>query len=250
MILALLGSLVVEAAEPPPAEVLKESWEGWRAALNAHATYPFRFSDKEWKEVAAGKVTRRRERLTGTDRVLGMIWVDADLDTTWLAIQDEHADLTEGLINEDLPGSTMEKRYLFQSLDMPWPLATRQWVILVLNNGPLRTATGGAFWERSWDLSDRRGAQAERPDGVWLDVNEGGWFLAEAGGGTLLGYHARTVVGGIVPDELVTRWSFGRLKGMLTGISERTSWIRTHYVGAHEPIHRPGGAPIPPFSAP
>lgn len=250
MIVALLGWLAASAAEPPSADELKGSWERWRSELDTHARYPFRFSDKEWATVAAGKVTRRRERLTGTDRVLGMIWVDADLDTTWLAVQDAHASLTEGLIDEDLPGSTMEKRILFQSLDMPWPLSTRQWVILVVNNRPLREATGGAFWERSWDLSDQRGAKAEQDNAVWLDVNEGGWFFAEAGGGTLLGYHARTVVGGIVPDEMVTRWSFGRLRGMLRDIAERTTWVRTHYVGDHELILRPGGTPIKVFTAP
>lgn len=246
MILALLA-WATALAGPPSAAELQAAWEQWRPQLDAHALYPFRFTSEEWAQVAAGKVARRRERMVGTDRVIGMIWVEANQDTTWLALQDPHATLTEGLVEEDLPGSTLEHRYLFQSIDLPWPLATRQWVILVVNNGPLRDATQGAFWERSWDLSDRRGAEAEQENAVWTDVNEGGWFLVKAGSGTLLGYHARTVVGGIVPDDLVTRWSFGRLKGMLSGIAERTVWIREHYVGAHEPIPRPGGTAIQTF---
>lgn len=245
MILAALACAAAWAA--PTAADLQASWDALRPALDAHARYPFHFSRKEWDVVAAGKVTRRRERLEGTDRVLGMVWIDAAPDTVWIALQDPHVLLTEGLVEEDLPGSTMERRFLFQSLDMPWPLSTRQWVILVENNQPLRDATAGAFWERTWDLSDRRGAVAEQDKAVWLEMNEGGWYLVRAGGGTLLGYHARTVVGGIVPDDMVTRWSFGRLRSMLEGIAERTVWARDHYVGDHVPIPRPGGAPIATF---
>lgn len=240
--LALLASL---AAAAPPAEALERGWERWRAELDAGAVYPFRLDEAEWKQLAQGKVARRRDRLDGTDRVLGVVWVDADLDTTWLAIQDPHGEYVDNMIHEDLPDSTFQQRYLYQRIDLPWPLASRQWVILVENNLRLLESTRGLVWERTWKLSDRRGAVAEDPKAVWLPINEGGWFLAASHGGTLLGYHVRTALGGIVPDEAVVRWSAATLEAMFQRIARKAGTMRVHYSGDHEPIRRPDGAPIP-----
>ncbi|MEM6928131.1 MAG: hypothetical protein AAF602_14460, partial [Myxococcota bacterium] len=170
---------------------------------------------------------------------------DADIDTAWIAVQDPHVSVIDGFVEEWLPGSTIEDKVVYQSIDLPWTLATRQWVIRVVNNAPLREATGGRFWERTWDLHPARGAKAEKKRGVWLDVNDGAWLFVEAAGGTLVGYHARTVVGGIVPDEIATRWSFGKIGRMLRQVADRVPWVRSHYVGDHEPILRPGPSPIP-----
>jgi hypothetical protein len=126
-------------------------------------------------------------------------------------------------------------------------MASRQWVIDVVNNLPLLEATEGAFWERTWTLSERRGAKNEDPKAVWLPVNEGGWAYVQAEGGTLVAYHVRSVVGGNIPDELATRWSFATLNGLLQGIADRIPWVRTHYDASHEPIRRPDGAPVPPI---
>ncbi len=240
-------ALATAWAGNPSAEDLERDWERWRSALDRHAVYPLSFEDDEWQRVAEGKVLRRRDRLEGTDRVLGMVWVPADLDTTWLGVHDPHGEVVDGFVDEELPGSTFSKRLVYQSIQLPWPLVPRQWVILVQNNAALSEATGGKVWERTWDLDDRRGARSELPKGVWLPVNEGGWTYAEAAGGTLVLYHVRTVVGGIVPDEAATRWSFSTLTGMLERVVERSRWARTHYVAGHEPLMRPGETEIPRF---
>ncbi|MEQ1507370.1 MAG: hypothetical protein ABMB14_34395, partial [Myxococcota bacterium] len=206
---ALLAAAVALAA--PDAAALTASWEGWRTTLDASARYPFRFTADEWARVARGDVMKRRERLDGTDRVLGVVWVDAPPDRTWIAIHDPHGQYVDDVVHEELPGSTESDRILYQRIDLPWPLTPRQWVIRVRNNLGLIAATRGAVWERTWELSDQRGAAAELPHAVWLPVNEGGWFLVDAAGGTLLGYHVRTAVGGIVPDEAALRWSFAAM---------------------------------------
>ena len=241
----MLPWLFTAVAATPSAEVLRAAYEARRDLLDAHAIYPFTFTDEEWQRIAEGKVARRRQRMTGTDRVLGVVWSPADLDTTWLAVQDPHGKVIDGFVEEHLPGSTFEHKIVFQSIDLPWPLQSRQWVIEVVNNAALREASGGQVWERTWTLSDRRGASNELPKGIWLDVNEGGWFFCEAAGGTLVGYHARTVIGGIVPDEVATRWSFSTLGGMLERVVERTEWIPGHYLGDHPAMLRPGSTPIP-----
>ncbi|MBX2799567.1 MAG: hypothetical protein KTR31_17960 [Myxococcales bacterium] len=240
----LVASVALAA---PTAAELEAAWEAWRPQLQTHAVYPFQFTDEEWAGVAEGKVVRRRERMKGTDRVMGLVWAPADIDTTWLAVQDGHGQVVEGFVEELLPGSTFESKLAYQSIDLPWPLATRQWVIRVANNAALRKATGGKVWERTWDLSDQRGAKAEQDKAVWLKVNEGGWFFAEAAGGTIVAYHARTVIGGIVPDEVATRWSFSTLTGMLERVVERIPWVRSHYVGDHPPMLRPGSTEIERF---
>ncbi|MEQ1565055.1 MAG: hypothetical protein ABMA64_05410 [Myxococcota bacterium] len=229
----------------PSAEELESDWEKWRAQLDASAEYPLRFADDEWEKIAAGQVARRRERLDGTDRVLAVRWLSSDIDTTWLAMYDPHGAEIHSFLEEELPGSTFDRRVVYQRIDLPWPMAARQWVVEVRNNLPLIDATGGAVWERTWTLSDRRGARAESPDGVWLPVNEGGWFLAESGGGTLLGYHVRTVVGGVVPDEAAVQWSYATLSSLLNGIADRVPGAVGHYRAGHSPVRRPDGTAIP-----
>jgi hypothetical protein len=236
----------ISALAAPPAAELQAAWERWRPELEAGARYPFRFSAAEWEALARGDVARRRERLEGTDRVLAVLWVDASPDLTWLAIHDPHGAAVHELYEEELPGTTPGRRIVYQRIALPWPLAPRQWVITVENNLPLASATRGAVWERTWTLSDQRGAAGEKANAVWLPVNDGGWVVAEASGGTLLGYHVRTVVGGVVPDEAAVRWSYATITGLLRGIADRVPEVRAHYTAAHAPLTRPDGTPIPP----
>jgi hypothetical protein len=232
----------------PSAAELSATWEALQPQVAAHAVFPLSFTDDDWERVAQGKVARRRERLEGADRVVGMIWVDADPPITWLSVQDPHGSVVGGMVDEELPGSTHSRRLLFQKIDLPWPLATRQWVIEVVNNHALAESTSGAYWERTWRLSDERGAKAEDPKAVWLPVNDGGWAYVRAAGGTLLVYHVRSVVGGNVPDEMATHWSFTTLTGMLEGVRDRVPWVRGHYDAGHSPIHTPDGAVLPPLA--
>jgi hypothetical protein len=229
----------------PSAEALQAEWERWRPQLEASAVFPLRLTATEWETLAKGQVARRRERLEGTDRVIGVLWVAADLDTTWLALQDPHETVLRGFYEEELAGSTFQAKVAYQRIDLPWPLAPRQWVITVVNNLSLIQATDGRLWERTWTLSDRRGAAGEVSNGVWLDVNDGGWWMCEAAGGVLLGYHVRSVVGGAVPDEMATRWSYATITGMLEKVAARTAGMAVHYTGDHAPMRRPDGTAIP-----
>lgn len=241
-------SVVAFAGAVPDAETLRWSWERHRPALDAHAVLPLMFSAEEWADVAAGEVARRRVKLEGTDRVIGLSWIPATQDVTWIAVHDEHNRLTKGYHTVELPGSHVDDTIEYGRMEVPWPFATRHWVVHIVNNGPLREATDGAIWERSWVRDTDTPTEHRSAKGVWLDVNEGGWFYVAAEGGTLLVYHARTVVGGIVPDHLATSWAFGKLDNMLIDIAERTKHVRGHYVASHPPIARPGATLIQTFS--
>jgi hypothetical protein len=217
-------------------------------ALERDAVTALTFTAAEVDVIAEGGVAKRRERMVEADRVIGAMWTTAPRDALWVAIQDDkHFPMVEGLVDEQLPGTTPEVKVLYQRVDLPWPIADRQWVIEILNNRSLASATSGAVWERAWVPSPARGAEAETPDAVWVTVNDGGWLLTDAFGGTFMVYHARSVVSGNLPNNLATTWSYASVEEMLNGVVDQARKLEGHYDGAHEPVFRPDGSVIPPW---
>ncbi len=244
----MLWWMSVVALGAPDGDALREALETHRTAIEAFAVYPLDFSDKELARAAAGQVAKRRERLRGADRVVGMIWAPVSIDAMWAAMRDiEHKTTIDGFYGERFPDATHVRNTAYQSIDFPWPFADRQWVIELNNNVELFLSTKGAILERSWDVSPRRGAQGERDDAVWVEINDGSWFVASAAGGTLLAYQVRSVVGGSIPDDLATRWAMGALSGNLQGAVDRAASMPSHYRVGHAPILRPDGTLIPPW---
>jgi hypothetical protein len=150
-------------------------------------------------------------------------------------------------VEEVLPGSNASSKLLYQRIDLPWPVADRQWVIDIRNHRMLHENTSGRAWERAWDLSPVRGSKHEVADAVWAPVNAGGWLLIDAAGGTLLIYHVRTSIGGNVPDSAVSAWSASSVKSMLDTIIVRSGKLHRHYNAAHPVVLRPDGTPVPPL---
>lgn len=233
----------------PDVSGLEASLDAHRSAMDTHAVYPLTFTTEELRKASRGEVVKRRERLKGVDRVLGLVWTPASMDEVWAAMQDsEHWDYVDGFLEEHLPSSTFQNKVVYQRILFPWPFADRQWVIAVKNNPSLSAATDGRVWERTWGLSPERGAKNTLEKAIWVDVNDGGWLVADVGEGTLLSYHVRTVIGGRVPDEVVVRYSMGTLGSLLGGLSARAQQIPAHYGEAHTPIRRPDGSPIAPMA--
>ena len=244
---------VALAAKPATTDLaaLKADVARWDKMIEADGTYQFNWTDDELKLLAAGQFVKRRERLEGADRAMGAIWTSAKIDPLWVAVQDEaHAVLIKGLTEERMPGSTFQHKLLFQRVDLPWPFADRQWMIEVVNNTVLFEKSGGKCWERTWSLIPLRGAQAEEENAVWVTTNDGGWMVAEAGGGTLVAFHVRTIMGGNVPEDAATKYYMTTVGGMLREIVARSLEMPEHYVGGHSPILYPDGNPIATFDAP
>lgn len=80
-------------------------------------------------------------------------------------------------------------------------------------------------------------------------VNFGAWFYIDLGDGkSLLGYHAATVVGGNIPDSLVTRFVLAGLDELLGGVETRArEVVAGHYVEGHEPLRGGDGKVLPFF---
>ena len=235
------------AAPPERADLdaLRTDLAACEAQLKTSGRYQFGWTEDEMADLAKGEFVKRRERMDGADRAIGAIWTPVGLDELWVAIQDEvHWESVKGLTEERLPGSTFQSKILFQSLDLPWPFADRQWVIEVVNNLDLYESSEAKCWERTWSPHPARGAKAELDDGVWVETNDGGWFVGSAAGGSLLVYHVRTLIGGNVPEDAATSWSMMTLGGMLKDLRDKSLESRAHYVGDHVPIRRPDGSEI------
>ena len=245
--IALFGALALAGADPAE---LRADWVAFEGARRSAAVHAVALSDADLAKLAAGGVVRARERVTGGDRAWGAVWTALPVEPLWVAILDDQPDtLVRGLFEEQLPGTTTARKLLYQRLDLPWPFDDRQWVIDIQNNPQLYSATDTAIWERSWTLTDPSLAVSATPDAVWTPVNEGGWMLARAAGGTLLVYHVRTSVGGAIPDDLVTRYALSTLDELLGHVLERAASLGDHYGVAHQPFYRPDGAALPPYPA-
>ena len=234
-------------AGPDPA-ALKADLDKWEVLLDAHGKYPMKWTQAEIDQLAAGQVVKRRHKQESADRVMGAVWTPVPLVELWAAVQDEwHWGHVDGLIEEKLPGTTFQKKILYQRLQVPWPFKDRQWVILVQNTLPLWEASEHQVIERTWDVSSARGAENETEDGVWVGLNNGGWFAASAGGGSVIAYHVRAVVGGSIPDDAASTWTMMTLGGMMRGLVESSEASKAHYVGDHPKIRWPDGEEIPVF---
>ncbi len=218
------------------------------------------FDGADWERVAGGKVARRRIRgeigVSGgtVDRVIGVAFVPHPVEQVWIGILDDvHASLVSGLTERQLPGTTPSRKVLYQALDLPFPFSDRHWILRISSNEALFASTGA--WERTWS-PDPRGVDAlvdvpeeirlDPAEAVWTPENDGGWLLVPVStGGTLVVYQARTDIGGVIPDDLVTRYAMARLDEMMeqtTALAERAP---RHYVGDHDPIWGPDAAAVP-----
>ena len=238
------------------ATALDRAWAAWQPTLQAHGRIPVVLGADELATVARGEVARRREHLDGIDRAVGATWSDLPRDALWIAILDDTCDqLVDGLTERHLPPELPGQKILFQHVDLPWPLSDRQWIIDIRNNRDLHAVSGGGAWERTWTLADRQEERRGRvpherlpaPDAIWTPLNEGGWLLVDAAGGSLVVYHGRADVGGAIPDDLGTRFALATLRSMLRHVVERAVQVPAHYDAMHPPLERPDGTVIPPW---
>lgn len=230
---------------------LDESWRATSVAIEQAGLFKVKLDAKELTHLEQGKVIRKRERLEGADRAVGAIWARGSTpDALWMSILDDtHFKLVDGLTEAWCAGTRPGRKILYQHIDLPWPFEDRQWVIAIGNNQPLYALTEGRVWERTWTLDAPQLATMADPDALWTPLNDGGWIMSPAGDGTLLVYHVRSVIGGAIPDDLVTRWAMSTLDEMLLGVVDRATQMQAHYVEPHEPIVRPDLAEIPRYDS-
>jgi hypothetical protein len=212
------------------------------------ATFPIALEHEDFVAMANGKIAKRRIREDGPDRAMGAMWVPIDRNQLWVAILDDaHDNLLSALTETPLGPSENGHKLLYQHFDLPWPVHNRQLVVEIKNNAAIASATTGQLWERSWDLADPNLMSAPDPTAVWVPLATGSWLLYPVKRGTVIVYHARSTIGGRIPDEVVTRWAMATLDEMMNHISDRARKIQDHYTGEHEILLGGDNLPIQPF---
>lgn len=233
----------------PDLATLRADWSKAQAIIHRTSPVPYSLHAADLAALAKGKVAKRRDKLEGSDRMLGAIWSPYSQAEIWVALQDDlHDNALDALTEARLPGSTPKDKLLYQRMEVPWPFKPRQWVLRVRNTAAAHAQSRGAVWDRTWVLLDpAKAAHLAVPDGVWTPQNEGGWGAIAAAGGTILVYHAKVDVAGAFPEDAGVTWAMLTLDGVLKHFVERAGTIRQHYTPGHKPIiFDPSGADILP----
>lgn len=232
----------------PLAATLSEDWANHQKKALNRAQFDVLLDQADFAVLAKGEVVRKRVGLDGPDRALGAVWSALPRDALWIAILDDaHGDLVKGLREERISGDPGGDKLLYQHLDLPWPFTDRQWVIEIQNDVSLLDATDGGVWSRTWHLADPAKVPKPDPAAIWIPMNDGGWLLISAGGGTIAVYQVRSVIGGAIPMEAVTQWALRALDEMFKKMVQRAGEIPAHYDGEHTPFLRPDGSVIAPY---
>ncbi len=239
-----------------------------RAALRAYDTSAVNkaptLSDAQLQALVDGECVRvlmANEDPYGPSAAAGMVLSTVPRGDLWIAAQDPHTqvdpDLTEFIVSQEGPDAAVWYGYW----DLPRPVKDRQWVVRSYNNHALAEATGNQAWEHVWSLvpdgldtvrpmveagTSRGVGMAQLDDAIFTPVNQGSWFMLAVGDRTLVGYQATSVVGGAVPDWLVSRLALARLESVLRGVEYRArTWVDGHYTSAHAGVYGGDGKHIP-----
>lgn len=248
MTLSVAMFLCQSALAQPQAGELALVWNTHHATITAHTEAPILLSDDDFAIVAEGGVAKRRLSQDGPDRAIGVAWTPHARNAVWVAIIDDiHNTMVDGLTEHRLGASARGHKLLYQRLDFPWPLNDRQWVIEIENDPSLAEATTNQVWSRSWSLSTHTAPDVADKEALWAPTLDGGWLALDVAGGTLIVYQARTTIGGVVPDGLVTSWAMSTLDEMLGNLFKRAAEIPAHYTADHAPILGGDDKPITAF---
>ena len=233
--------------------------------FNQHADFPLpTLKPNQINELKNGQVVSMIERHKKRGgRAIGMKVVHTDMTTLWTAYRDTHfqqqSKTTEFMLSEPQP----DVQFWYGYIDTPWPIADRHWIIKTWNNLKLAQKTNNRCWEHPWKLVEdgekkvsnelakhKLPAHLKPKSAVYTPVNEGAWVVLHISPQkTLLIYHATTVIGGNIPDNIIPPLVMSTFKEMLTGMQHRAEkLIKKHYVAPHTHIILGGdGKPVPHF---
>jgi hypothetical protein len=136
------------------------------------------------------------------------------------------------------------------------------WGVETHINPGLVAATDGRAWERWWDLREDHWdevlslasngslggiTRSDLDAASFTPTNEGMWFYDQLPDGRLLvGFAEATVVGGVIPTDVLTHFIVGSLDELIDGTFDRAAnLVPQHYVAGHEPIEGGDGKALP-----
>jgi hypothetical protein len=231
-------------------------------AYLAGATYAFPIPPAhERARLLEGKVLKQRIKDADGDLALGMIVSDAPLGDLWLGSLDPDFDIVKNVRTYMFPPPPDAVTRWYGLVDLPFPFTDRHFLITTLLDKPMAQASGGRMWERAWRLEPDGVATmaplvaAGKVEGVdvatfekaiYTPVNRGSWFFVQLDETRVLaGYSCVTVVGGDIPDGLVTQHVLSGLDELLRTVVRRAEEMPRHYRAPHPLLVGGDGAPIP-----
>jgi hypothetical protein len=208
-----------------------------------------------------GKVLKARIKSADGDLALGMIVSRESLKNLWLGSLDPDFDHIKNVRTYLFPTPPDAVARWYGLVDLPRPFTDRHFLITTVLDKAIAAESGGRIWERTWSL-EPDGLATMAPlvaDGkvegvdsamferaIYTPVNHGSWFFVQLDETrVLMGYSCATVIGGDIPEGLVTQHVLQGLDELLTAVVARAREMRAHYTGAHPLLVGGDGQPIP-----
>lgn len=269
--LLALGTPLPGFAETPheTAAAPYETVNAGIAAFNAHATWSLpSLTEQQVAQLEAGACVRIREVGDPDEpqRVLGFVLTDVPLEQLWVSVMDDHFPNDGGqIVQRKLERFGQGRSRWYGFIDLPVLFHDRHYVVDVRDNHALARATGDRAWEHIWELVGD-GLPVARPvieagevpgvtpelfdKAIYTPVNRGAWLMIRVGDRTVLGYHATSVVGGSIPDWLVSQLAMSRVESALRRVEDNARVdVTDHYDEDHAPIYSGRGTPMAPLSS-
>ena len=223
--------------------------------FNQGAVYELpKLTAQQIENLRAGKVVKVMDQQGGTTqprRATGLLLSSVSRNQLWVSCQDTHFQQQESTTELRVSLTPPDKAAWYGYLDLPWPFDDRHWVVDVYNNHSLAAATGGKAWEHPWTLVPAARAESIMTpvitngkvkgvdmemyhSAIYTPVNRGAWVAIDMGDHAIFGYHATTVVGGNIPENLITQFVFQGMDKLLKDIEQRAKKsIPSHYTAGH-----------------
>ena len=231
-------------------------------AYEAGATYKFAMPpERERARLVEGKVLKQRFKNEQGDLALGMIVSSEPLRDLWLGSLDPDFDIVRNVRSYILPTPPDAVTRWYGLVDLPFPFVDRHFLITTVLNKAIAASSAGRIWERAWHL-EPDGVATMTPfvaagkvagvdtaafeKAIYTPVNYGAWFFVRLDErDTLVGYSCATVVGGDIPEGLVTQHVLSGLDELLRTVVARAKEMPKHYRDAHPLLVGGDGAPLP-----
>jgi hypothetical protein len=250
----LIGAARAEIDDPTIVRALEEYLAG--------ATYTFPMPPpQERARLLEGKVLKQRIKNADGDLALGMIVSDAPLRDLWLGSLDPDFDIVRNVRMHIFPPPPDAVTRWYGLVDLPFPFIDRHFLITTVLNKAIAASSGARIWERAWHL-EPDGVKTMAPlvaagkvrgvdtaafeKAIYTPVNRGSWFFVRLDETRVLtGYSCATVVGGDIPDGLVTQHVLAGLDELLRTVVTRAREMPKHYRAPHDLLVGGDGAAIP-----
>ncbi len=244
VVLCALGGASAWAA--PASAVLEEAWQADIAALHASGVGG-NLAAADFVVLAKGNPVVHHVDTPEGSFAVAAIWIPTALPMAWIAVQDARdRPLSNGVVQEWLPGGVLGgARQIYMRLDLPWPVADRQWVSDLGPDAALFAKTEGRVWRFSWTLADPALAPNPLADAVWVEENRGSWTLLGVEGGTLCVLSVRSLVGGSIPAAVSQSFARSTLQRTLRTLAEFGPGTAAHYRAPHPVLHTPDSGVVP-----